>query len=53
MATARDRQRKLSAADFLETLEARLAALKPAELRASLMAHAEALPAGDRSDFPR
>jgi len=51
MATTIGRKKKLSAADFLEALEARLIAMKPAELRATLMAHAEALPAGDRRDF--
>lgn len=51
MATSIDRKRRLSAADFLEALEARLASLKPAEFRASLMAHAETLPAGERRAF--
>ena len=51
MATSIDRKRRLSAADFLEALEGRLASLKPAELRAILMAHAETLPAGERRAF--
>ena len=51
MATSTDRKKRLSAADFLEALEGRLTALKPAELRATLMAHAETLPAAERGTF--
>jgi hypothetical protein len=51
MATSIGRKKRLSAADFLEALDARLAALKPAELRATLMAHAETLPAAERGAF--
>ena len=51
MATSIGRKKRLSAADFLEALEARLTALKPAELRAALMAHAETLPAVERGAF--
>jgi tetratricopeptide (TPR) repeat protein len=51
MATSTDRKTRLSAADFLEALEGRLTALKPAELRATLMAHAETLPAAERGTF--
>ncbi len=51
MATSTGRKKRLSAADFLEALETRLAALKPAELRAALMAHAETLPAVERGAF--
>ena len=38
-------------AEFLEELEARLAALKAAELRAALMAHAETLAAAERGAY--
>jgi hypothetical protein len=51
MATSIDRKKRLSTADFLEALEARLTALKPADLRAKLMAHAESLPAAERGSF--
>jgi hypothetical protein len=51
MVTSIDQKKRLSTADFLEALEARLAALKPAELRAILMAHAETLPAAERGAF--
>ena len=51
MATSIDQKKRLSAADFLEAVEARLTALKPAELRAILMAHAEMLPAAERGAF--
>jgi hypothetical protein len=51
MATSIDQKKRLSAADFLEAVEARLTALKPAELRAILMAHAETLPAAERGAF--
>jgi len=51
MATPIDRKRRLSAAEFLEAFEARLAGMKPAELLATLMAHAETLPAAERGAF--
>ncbi len=51
MGTSIGRKKRLSAADFLEALEARLAALKPAELRAALLAHAETFPAAERGAF--
>jgi tetratricopeptide (TPR) repeat protein len=51
MATITARKKRLSAADFLEALEGRLTAMKPAELRATLMAHAETLPAAERGAF--
>ncbi len=51
MGTGRDRKRRLPVADFLESLEKRLAAMKPAELRAALMTHAEHLPPSERGAF--
>jgi hypothetical protein len=51
MGTSIDRKRRLSAADFLEALEARLTSWKPPELRAILMLHAEMLPAVERGAF--
>jgi hypothetical protein len=51
MDTPRGRKKTLSMAEFLEALEARLAALKPAELHATLVAHAETLPAAERGPF--
>ncbi len=51
MHTARDRKRRLPVADFLDGLEARLDAMKPAELRAALMTHAEHLPPSERRSF--
>ena len=51
MGTVRDRKRRLPVADFLEALETRLAAMKPAELRAALMTHAEHLPSSEGGAF--
>ncbi len=51
MVTVRDRKKRLPVADFLDTLEARLDALKLAELRAALMTHAEHLPPSERRAF--
>jgi tetratricopeptide (TPR) repeat protein len=51
MGTVGSRKRKLSVADFLGALEARLAVMKPAELRAGLLAHAERLPPPERGPF--
>jgi transposase-like protein len=51
MATSIDRSKRLSAAEFLEALDGRLTAMKPAELRAALMTHAETLPAVERRAF--
>lgn len=51
MGTARGRKRKLPVADFLEALEARLAGMKPAELRAASMTHAERLQPSERGAF--
>jgi len=51
MDTVRGRKRKLPVADFLEAIEARLAAMKPAELRAALLTHAERLPPSERGAF--
>jgi tetratricopeptide (TPR) repeat protein len=51
MAPSIDRKKRLSAADFLKAVKARLTALKPAALRATLMAHAETLPAAERGTF--
>ncbi len=51
MDTGRDRKRRLPVADFLDALEARLDALKPAELRAALMTHAEHLAPSERRAF--
>jgi len=51
MRTVRGRKRKLPVADFLEALEARLAAMKPAELRAAILTYAERLPPSERGAF--
>src|SRR5574341_391081 len=51
MGTVRDRKRRLPMADLLDRLEARLDAMKPAELRAALMTHAEHLPPSERRAF--
>ncbi len=51
MGTGTDRKRKLPVADFLDGLEACLDAMKPAELRAALMAHAEHLAPSERRAF--
>jgi tetratricopeptide (TPR) repeat protein len=51
MATSIDRSKRLSAAEFLEALDGRLTAMKPAVLRAALMTHAETLPAVERRAF--
>lgn len=51
MGTGASRKRKLPVAEFLDALEARLAAMKPAKLRAALMTHAEHLPPPERRAF--
>jgi len=51
MGTVRDRKRRLPMADLLDRLEALLDAMKPAELRAALMTHAEHLPPSERRAF--
>jgi hypothetical protein len=51
MGTARRRKDRLPLAEFLEALEARLSASKPAQLRAALMSHAERLPSAEREGF--
>jgi hypothetical protein len=51
MVTVKGRKRKLPVADFLDALEARLAAMTLAELRTALMTHAEHLPPSERRAF--
>lgn len=51
MDTGKGRKRRMPVADFLDALEARLAAMKPAELRTALLAYAERLPLSKRGTF--